>query len=292
MIGAATYAAAGSFGRHGPVEQLEAAMSVRDEAWPEGTPCWVDAQLDDLDKGQEFYAALFGWTFESSDDEQYGGYRIASLEGRPVAGLGPKPGPMPSAWSTYIAADDADATAAKITEAGGRLMMPVFDVGPMGRMTFATDVNGAAFGLWQQLQHRGVGIFNDPNTLTWNELHTRSFDAAKAFYTAVFGWEYDAMGDGTSLNYAVLKRAGEDTGVGGMNDDTLMPGEVMSEYWLVWFATADCDAVVARAGELGGTVLMPPATTPFGRMGVVQGAQGEVFGLIDMATTEGPVPTA
>ena len=63
-------------------------MSVRDEAWPEGTPCWVDAQLDDLDKGQEFYAALFGWTFESSDDEQYGGYRIASLEGRPVAGLG------------------------------------------------------------------------------------------------------------------------------------------------------------------------------------------------------------
>jgi hypothetical protein len=24
----------------------------------------------------------------------------------------------------------------------------------------------------------------------------------------------------------------------------------------------------------------------------VQGAQGEVFGLIDMATTEGPVPTA
>jgi uncharacterized protein len=270
----------------------EVTMSVRDEAWPEGTPCWVDAQLDDLDKGQEFYAALFGWTFESSDDEQYGGYRIASLEGRPVAGLGPKPGPMPSVWSTYIAADDADATAAKITEAGGRLMMPVFDVGPMGRMTFATDVNGAAFGLWQQRQHRGVGIFNDPNTLTWNELHTRSFDAAKGFYTAVFGWEYDAMGDGTSLNYAVLKRAGEDTGVGGMNDDTLMPGDVMSEYWLVWFATADCDDVVTRAGELGGTVLMPPATTPFGRMGVVQGAQGEVFGLIDMATTEGPVPTA
>ena len=37
---------------------------------------------------------------------------------------------------------------------------------------------------------------------------------------------------------------------------------------------------------------MPPATTPFGRMGVVQGAQGEVFGLIDMATTEGEIPTA
>jgi predicted enzyme related to lactoylglutathione lyase len=267
-------------------------MSVRDEAWPEGTPCWVDAQLDDLDKGQEFYTALFGWTVESSEDEQYGGYRIASLNGRPVAGLGPKPGPMPSVWSTYVAVDDADATAAKITEAGGQLMMPVFDVGAMGRMTFATDVNGAAFGIWQQLQHRGVGVYNDPNTLSWNELHTRSFDAAKGFYTSVFGWDYDAMGDGTNLNYAVVKRPGEDAGVGGINDDTLMVAGDMPDYWLVWFATANCDASVANVGELGGTVLMPPATTPFGRMGVVQGAQGEVFGLIDMASTAGEIPTA
>lgn len=265
-------------------------MSVRDEAWPEGTPCWVDAQLDDLDTAEEFYGSLFGWTIEHSPDPQYGGYRIASLNGRPVAGFGPKPGPMPSVWSTYIAVDDADAAAARITAAGGQLMMPVFDVGPMGRMTFATDVNGAAFGIWQQLQHRGVGVFNQPNTLTWNELHTRSFEGAKAFYGAVFGWGYDAMGDGTSLNYVLVKRPGESEGVGGMNDDSLIPGAAMSEYWLVWFATADCDATAAAVGELGGTVLMPPETTPFGRMGVVQGAQGEVFGLIDMATTAGEVP--
>ncbi|HVH22376.1 MAG TPA: VOC family protein [Pseudonocardia sp.] len=267
-------------------------MPVRDEAWPEGTPCWVDAQLDDLDKGQEFYASLFGWTIESSPDPQYGGYRIASLNGRPVAGLGPKPGPMPSVWSTYIAVDDADSSAATITAAGGQLMMPVFDVGPMGRMTFATDVNGAAFGIWQQLQHRGVGVFNEPDTLTWNELHTRSFDSAKAFYGAVFGWEYDSVGDRTNLNYALVKRSGESDGIGGVNDDTLMAGEAMSEYWLVWFATADCDTTAAAVGELGGNVLMPPETTPFGRMSVVQGAQGEVFGLIDMATTAGEVPAA
>ncbi len=267
-------------------------MPVRDDAWPEGTPCWVDAQLDDLDKGQEFYAALFGWTFETSDDERYGGYRVASLDGRTVAGIGPKPGPMPSAWSTYVAVDDADAAAARITEAGGQLMMPAFDVGSMGRMTFATDPNGAAFGVWQQQEHRGVGVFNDPATLTWNELHTRSFDAATAFYGAVFGWEYDAIGDGTALNYVVAKRPGQESGVGGINDDTRMPGSDASEYWLVWFATADCDAHADRVGELGGNVLMPPATTPFGRMGVVQGAQGEVFGLIDMNTTEGEIPQA
>ena len=120
-------------------------------------------------------------------------------------------------------------------------------------MTFATDLNGAAFGVWQQQEHRGVGVFNDPATLTWNELHTRSFDAATAFYGAVFGWEYDAIGDGTALNYVVAKRPGQESGVGGINDDTRMPGLNASEYWLVWFATADCDAHADRVGELGET---------------------------------------
>ena len=64
----------------------------------------------------------------------------------------------------------------------------------------------------------------------------------------MFGWDYDAMGDGTSLNYAVFKRPGQEAGVGGMNDDTRMPGDGMSEYWLVWFATADCDATWSRVG--------------------------------------------
>ena len=137
-------------------------MPVRDEAWPEGTPCWIDAQLDDLDKGQEFYAPCSAGRSRAAPTRSTAATGSRRWTGRPVAGLGPKPGPMPSVWSTYIAVDDADATAATITEAGGQLMMPVFDVGPMGRMTFATDVNGAAFGIWQQLQHRGVGVFNEP----------------------------------------------------------------------------------------------------------------------------------
>ena len=199
-------------------------MPVRDEAWPEGTPCWVDAQLDDLDRGQEFYRALFGWTIESSDDPRYGGYRIASQGGRPVAGLGPKPGPMPSAWSTYIAVDDADAAATRITRAGGEAADAGLRRRPDGPDELRHRRQRAQFGIWQQREHRGVGVYNEPGTLSWNELHTRSFDAATAFYTAVFGWAYEPMGDGTSLRYAIAKRPGAEAGVGGINDDATMPG--------------------------------------------------------------------
>ena len=61
---------------------------------------------------------------------------MAMKDGRAAAGIGPKPDgmPMPSVWTTYIAADSADAVAEKITAAGGQVMMPPFDVADVGRM--------------------------------------------------------------------------------------------------------------------------------------------------------------
>ena len=45
---------------------------------------------------------------------------MCEVNGRPVAGIGPKMGPaaMPSAWTTYLASDDADDTVSKIKAAG------------------------------------------------------------------------------------------------------------------------------------------------------------------------------
>ena len=36
-------------------------MSTRDEAWPQGTPNWVDLSSPDVATSNEFYRALFGW---------------------------------------------------------------------------------------------------------------------------------------------------------------------------------------------------------------------------------------
>ncbi|MGV9869167.1 VOC family protein, partial [Rhodococcus koreensis] len=61
-------------------------------------------------------------------------------------------------------------------------------------------------------------------------------------------------------------------------------------HWLTWFQADDTDAVLARATELGATVVAGPDDSPAGRMGIVQGPQGEAFGVIDPTHVVGKFP--
>lgn len=162
-------------------------MTERDTPWPPGTPCWVDLVTSDLEASRRFYGELFGWDFSQGPPEA-GGYLMANIDERPVAGIGPVPPGMqlPSAWSTYLATEDAVATADAITAAGGTLVFAPFEVMDAGMMGVASDPTGAAFGIWQAGSHPGVRLANVTNTLTWNEAMTRDYDAAKDFYAAVF----------------------------------------------------------------------------------------------------------
>jgi uncharacterized protein len=57
-----------------------------------------------------------------------------------------------------------------------------------------------------------------------------------------------------------------------------MPGT--PNHWHVYFAVADADATVARATELGGSILVEPFDTPVGRMAVIRDPQGATFSII------------
>ena len=61
-------------------------MVTRDTAWPPGTPCWVDLGVADIGKARAFYTGLFGWDVQEGPPES-GGYSMAELNGRPVAGI-------------------------------------------------------------------------------------------------------------------------------------------------------------------------------------------------------------
>ncbi|MEV2224474.1 VOC family protein [Nocardia vinacea] len=265
-------------------------MPVRSTPWSEGTPCWVDCQVDDAVKASEFYADLFGWTIEGGGDEA-GGYLMGMKGGQAVAGIGPKPqAGMPSVWTTYLAADNADAIAERVGAAGGQVVMPPFDVLDAGRMFIGVDTVGAAFGIWQARAHNGAAVHNEHGAYCWNELHTRQLDTAKKFYADVFGFTYTDVGDGENMIYAMFTPRGGEQPAGGMNDDTVMPGDPMPSYWLTWFQFDDVDAGLARAAELGARVLMPASDSPAGRMAMVSAPQGEVFGIIDTNVTVGEMP--
>lgn len=255
-------------------------MVTRDTPWPAGTPCWVDLGVSDIPKAIAFYTAQFGWDVEQGGPET-GGYSIASLGGRAVAGIGPKQGPpeAPSAWTTYVATDDADATAAKIKGAGGQVLTDPMDVMDVGRMAIAVDTTGAAFGLWQPRAFGGAQAANEPGALSWNEQMSRDFEGGKAFYAAVFGYEFGDMSS-EGFSYATLLLGGHEVGGIGQYPEGV-PAD-MPAAWTTYFATADTDASVAQATKAGGSVIRPPEDSPYGRLATVTDNQGAVFSLISL----------
>jgi uncharacterized protein len=245
-----------------------------------GTPSWVDFGSPDLDASARFYGDLFGWTTtEPGPIEETGGYRMFLKEGKQVAGLGPAQEGQPPVWTTYLAVDSADDTAAKVKEAGGAVFVEPFDVMDAGRMAILADPAGAVFGVWQAGSHTGADLVNEPGSLTWNELMTRDLDGATRFYEAVFGLkpaEYP-MGDGPP--YTLLNVG--DRGVAGvMPMSAEMPDE-MPSHWLAYFAVDDTDSTVAKATANGATVMQEPLDIPtVGRIAVLAGPHGETFAII------------
>jgi predicted enzyme related to lactoylglutathione lyase len=161
-------------------------------------------------------------------------------------------------------------------------MLPPMDVMDLGRMAVFADPTGAVFGIWQPKAFVGAGLVNKPNSLCWNEVRTRDPGRAKAFYTAVFGWSaVRAPFEGPE--YTIWELDG--SRVGGMmpmTDEFFAPEVPPS--WSVCFAVADCDAIVARAAELGATVTAPAIDMPpIGRFAAFVDPQGAEFTVMQMA---------
>ncbi len=253
------------------------------KSYAPGTPSWVDLMTSDPEGARAFYGELFGWEFEIGGPET-GNYTMCRVRGGSVAGMGGQPAPdgMPTAWTTYMAIDDADAAARRAADSGGTLTMEPLDVGAEGRMALATDPTGAVFGIWQAGNHTGASLVNEPGALSWNELATRDLDAARRFYSAVFGYGWEDVDTGPEgPPYATFSVGGQAVG-GAMQMGDQYAAEVPS-YWMPYFGVADPDAATATGQRLGGSVMMPPTDSPYGRFAVLRDPQGGVFTVIGMA---------
>lgn len=244
---------------------------------PPGAPCWVDLGSPDPAASANFYSALFGWKIEDLGPDA-GGYRMCSLRGKHVAGIGTQQQEgIPPYWTTYVAVSDADATTAAVRQAGGQVFMEPMDVMEHGRMAVFADSTGAPISAWQAKQHIGSGVTNEPGAMCWNELNTREPDKAKEFYSTVFGWQAVTQQLG-SMTYTEWKHG--DRTIGGMIVmDERWPAEVPS-HWLVYFAVDDTDATAAHITERGGSVIVSPTDIPPGRFAVARDPHGAVFSII------------
>lgn len=258
-------------------------MAEVSEPYTQGTPCWVDLMASDQQTAIDYYSDLFGWNGEVGPPE-FGGYAICELRGKPVAGIGPAMAmdggpPPPTVWTTYLAVDDIEETAAKVTANGGTLFMSPMQVGNQGHMLVCADPSGAVVGAWQPLDFFGSQRVNESGALTWNELNSRDLAAAMPFYEAVFGVTFAPEPE--MPEYRVMLAGGRV--VGGaqpMNPD--LPADAPS-HWLTYFAVDDADSTIAAAVHARSTLLIPAFDMQAGRMAVLKDPQGGVFAVIKTA---------
>jgi predicted enzyme related to lactoylglutathione lyase len=241
---------------------------------------WIDLATPDVQASNRFYGELFGWEAEDLGEEA-GHYTMYRKGGKMVAAGSPVQDPaQPPAWTTYVSTADANASAAKVREAGGQVAMEPFDVMDAGRMAVFQDPTGAFIAVWEPKQHQGAELANEPGSFTWNELQTRDMDAAKRFYTRVFDWgvKDSPMGPTSYTEWLVNGRSI----AGGMPMSDQVPANV-PPHWLVYFAVDDTDAAVARVQELGGKVMAPAMDSPAGRLAVLTDPTGAAFAIIKIA---------
>jgi hypothetical protein len=244
-------------------------------------PIWVDLSSSDAAASRDFYSKLFGWKVEVNPDPQYGGYAIAKVGGKDVAGIGPKMMPeAPTAWTVYIGSPDAADTATKAEAAGGKVIAPAMAVGEQGHMAVIQDPSGAYLGVWQPGVMAGAQSMGEANSFGWAELNARGVDKAKSFYQTLFGWGQKNMDMGDGVQYTEFQLAGESI-AGGMEMNPMVPAEVPS-YWLAYFTVADVDHAYKKATDLGATSMLEPMDFPGGRFSILSDPQGASFGLLKM----------
>lgn len=247
-----------------------------------GTPNWVDLATPDVNGAAAFYRAVLGWEFQSAGPDA-GGYGMLKLDGKTAAAVGPlmEEGARPS-WTLYFHTPDANATADAVKRAGGVVRADPFDVFTEGRMGQFTDPGGGKFAVWQPGDTIGLEVVNDPGSLCWTELHTADVAGAKSFYQAVFGWATEDVPMG-AVSYTLIRPAGggEDSSQGGMMPIDPETAAGVTTSWRPYFEVADCDAVVAKTAEHGGTVAMPGQDVPgVGRMAWLADPAGAAFAVI------------
>ncbi|HEX4603418.1 MAG TPA: VOC family protein [Candidatus Angelobacter sp.] len=111
----------------------------------------------------------------------------------------------------------------------------------------------------------------------WVELATTDQNAAKAFYTSLFGWAVEDNPMGPDDFYSMFKLSGRDTGAAyTMRKEQRAQG--VPPNWMIYIAVENADQAVSKAAQAGGTVLSPAFDVmDAGRMGVIQDPTGAVF---------------
>jgi uncharacterized protein len=252
--------------------------------WP-GRFIWVDMMSTDAAKSQQFYSSLFGWDIHELPMQDCT-YRMIMAGPGPIGGIVEEKNIPVSHWMPYIAVDDVDAMAKKITQLKGSVCVGPMDIPETGRFAVVGDPQGACFSIYKGLPE-SQGFDPDmpvPGRPCWNELLTTDDKAAQTFYTAVFGWKEQPKDMGPMGTYRIQMLG--DKQAGGIMKN---PMNGAPSAWLVYFFAPDLLGSTAKAKKLGAKVLVDITPIPeIGSFSMLQDPAGAVFALFQPNMNAGP----
>ena len=114
-------------------------------------------------------------------------------------------------------------------------------------------------------------------TPCWSDLSTTDQDGAKAFYSELFGWNYQDVPMGDGQVYSIAQLDGSDAGA--IFTQVAQEAEAgVPPHWKVYLAVDDIDATVSKVSDLGGTVIVDEFDEDeSGRMVMVQDPTGAMI---------------
>jgi hypothetical protein len=121
------------------------------------------------------------------------------------------------------------------------------------------------------------------------EIHVADVNAAKTFYTGLFGWSFTAMPGGEDVGYHLIEgdQIGGESGLTAglmlrMGDAPKAGGPVRGG--TMTFEVAHCDTSYAWALANRGAEALPPQDYPgIGRCAYAEDGQGNIVGMITPA---------
>jgi hypothetical protein len=123
----------------------------------------------------------------------------------------------------------------------------------------------------------GTRTQHDPGTMSWVDLATTDPDDAKRFYGELFGWSFDDLDTGGGGVYTMCRLGGDSVAaLAAQQQDERTQG--IPPHWNNYVTVEDVDASAARAGEMGGSVLVEAFDVmTAGRMAVIADPAGAVL---------------
>lgn len=214
-----------------------------------GTIIWRDLATTAPDKVQPFYHNVFGWNFESVNDD----YSLITYQGQNIAGMAKMPSnSSTNYWLPVISTNNVDNTLSQSEQAGGKTLIKKTTLKGRGELAVIQDPQGAVFSILNTFTGDPAPLSKQEGNWIWQEIWTDNIAQSQSFY--------QKLGDFKASNKTLL---GHSYPYLAINEQPAFgfvkkPNADVATTWVNYIKVSDINATVKKVESNGGYVLMAP----------------------------------